>query len=143
MSEVAGPVDDFLKYAKVRRLHLSGFPDLNHQIEDARILAPEAKDAGVEIVRYLDPELPHVSWIARHFWQGVFEFDDNARQAMPDGCYQIRTVAQGDTVAVYLIDTGCGMDDRTASKMFEAFFSTKSWWLRPGLPPLISGLRSC
>jgi len=30
-----------------------------------------------------------------------------------------------DTVAIYLIDTGTGVDDRTASKMFEAFFSTK------------------
>ena len=59
----------------------------------------------------------------------------NAKQAMPDGGQlTVRTVPQGDTVAIHLIDTGCGMDDRTASKMFEAFFSTKPGGSGLGLP---------
>jgi signal transduction histidine kinase len=33
-----------------------------------------------------------------------------------------------------LIDTGCGMDDVTLSKMFEAFFSTKPNGSGLGLP---------
>src|SRR5215210_8103167 len=53
-------LDDFLSYAKVRRLHL-GPSDLNYQIDDVLdFFATEAADAGVEIVRYLDPELPRV-----------------------------------------------------------------------------------
>ena len=43
-------------------------------------------------------------------------------------------VPQGDNVAIHLIDTGRGMDDRTASKMFEAFFSTKPGGSGLGLP---------
>ena len=54
---------------------------------------------------------------------------------MPDGGQLVvRTAAQGDTVAIYLIDTGCGMDERTASRMFEAFFSTKPGGSGLGLP---------
>jgi len=54
---------------------------------------------------------------------------------MPDGGQlTVRTVPQGDTVAIHLIDTGCGMDDRTASKMFDAFFSTKPGGSGLGLP---------
>ena len=37
-------------------------------------------------------------------------------------------------MALHLIDTGCGMDDRTASQMFEAFFSTKPGGSGLGLP---------
>src|SRR4051812_4316748 len=53
-------LDDFLNFAKVRRLQPAP-TDLNHQIDDVLdFFAPEAKEAGVEIVRYLDPELPRV-----------------------------------------------------------------------------------
>ena len=54
---------------------------------------------------------------------------------MPDGGQLVvRTAFEGETVAVYLIDTGIGMDERTASKMFEAFFSTKPGGSGLGLP---------
>jgi signal transduction histidine kinase len=33
-----------------------------------------------------------------------------------------------------LIDTGCGMDQRTASRMFDAFYSTKPRGSGLGLP---------
>ena len=59
----------------------------------------------------------------------------NAKQAMPDGGQlAVRTATHGDTVVIHLIDTGCGMDDHTASKMFEAFFSTKPGGSGLGLP---------
>lgn len=128
-------LDDFLNYAKVRRLQLEP-SDLNHQIEDVlEFFAPEAAEAGIEIVRYLDPELPSVMLDREAFRRALLNLILNAKQAMPDGGQlTVRTVAQGDTVAIHLIDTGCGMDDRTASKMFEAFFSTKPGGSGLGLP---------
>jgi signal transduction histidine kinase len=128
-------LDDFLTYAKVRRLQLEP-SDLNHQIDDVLdFFAPEAKEAGVEIVRYLEPDLPRVMIDRQAFRQALLNLIINAKQAMPDGGQLIvRTAAQGDTVALYVIDTGCGMDDRTASRMFEAFFSTKPGGSGLGLP---------
>jgi signal transduction histidine kinase len=128
-------LDDFLNFAKVRRLHLEP-SDLNHQINDVLdFFAPEALDGGVEVVRYLDPELPRVKIDREAFRQALLNLIINAKQAMPDGGQLVvRTAAQGDTVALYLIDTGCGMDDRTASRMFEAFFSTKPGGSGLGLP---------
>jgi signal transduction histidine kinase len=59
----------------------------------------------------------------------------NAKQAMPDGGQLVvRTSAEGGKVEINLIDTGVGMDDRTLSKMFEAFFSTKPGGSGLGLP---------
>jgi signal transduction histidine kinase len=128
-------LDDFLSYAKVRRLHLQA-SDLNHQIADVLdFFAPEADAAGVEIVRYLDPELPRVLLDREAFRQALLNLILNAKQAMPDGGQLIvRTVAENDSVAVFLIDNGMGMDQHTASKMFEAFFSTKPSGSGLGLP---------
>jgi signal transduction histidine kinase len=54
---------------------------------------------------------------------------------MPDGGQiVVRTAPVDSHVAIYLIDTGHGMDDRTASRMFEAFFSTKPSGSGLGLP---------
>jgi signal transduction histidine kinase len=128
-------LDDFLSYAKVRRLQLEP-SDLNHQIEDVlEFFVPEAEEADIEIIRYLDPQLPRVMLDREAFRRALLNLILNSKQAMPDGGeLVIRTAFEGDTVAVYLIDTGVGMDERTASKMFEAFFSTKPGGSGLGLP---------
>jgi signal transduction histidine kinase len=128
-------LDDFLNFAKVRRLHLEP-SDLNHQIDDVlEFFAPEAAGAGIEVVRYLDPELPRVMLDREAFRQALLNLIINAKQAMPDGGQLVvRTLAHGDKVELHLIDTGCGMDDRTMSRMFEAFFSTKPGGSGLGLP---------
>jgi len=128
-------LDDFLNFAKVRRLNLVP-TDLNHQIADVlEFFAPEAEDAGVEIVKYLDSDLPRVMLDKEAFRQALLNLIINAKQAMPDGGQLvIRTVAEPTTVALDLIDTGIGMDERTAARMFEAFFSTKPGGSGLGLP---------
>ena len=119
----------------MRRLHLEP-SDLNHQIDDVLdFFAPEAADAGVEIVRYLDPELPRVMLDREAFRRALLNLIINAKQAMPEGGQLVvRTAAEGGIVAVHLIDSGCGMDDITLSKMFEAFYSTKPNGSGLGLP---------
>ena len=47
--------------------------------------APEAAAAGVEIVRYLDPELPRVMLDREAFRRALLNLILNAKQAMPDG----------------------------------------------------------
>lgn len=128
-------LDDFLSFAKVRRLQLEP-TDLNHQIDDVlEFFAPEAREAGIEIVRYLDPELPRVMLDREAFRQALLNLIINAKQAMAEGGQLVvRTASHGETVAIVLIDTGCGMDDLTAARMFETFFSTKPGGTGLGLP---------
>ena len=128
-------LDDFLTYAKVRRLQLEP-TDLNHQIDDVLdFFAPEAAEAGVEVLRYLDPDLPRVMLDRKAFRQALLNLIINAKQAMPDGGQLVvRTAAVGPVVEISLIDTGCGMDHNTLSKMFEAFYSTKPNGSGLGLP---------
>lgn len=128
-------LDDFLNYAKVRRVELTP-RNLNEEIADALdFFEPEAEAAGVEIVPYLDPDLPTVRLDREAFRGALTNLLLNAKQAMPDGGQLIvQTRNLGDRAAVYLTDTGVGMDDATASRMFEAFFSTKPGGSGLGLP---------
>jgi signal transduction histidine kinase len=59
----------------------------------------------------------------------------NAQQAMPGGG-QLTVVTRSTPwgVRLDLIDTGCGMDEDTRSKIFRAFYSTKRGGSGLGLP---------
>jgi signal transduction histidine kinase len=128
-------LDDFLHFAKVR--HLQPVPtDLNRELEEVlEFFEPEATADGVELIRYFDPELPSIL-LDREVFRGAFlNLLLNAKQAMPGGGQLVvRTLEVGGSVALYLIDTGCGMDERTAAHMFDAFFSTKPGGSGLGLP---------
>jgi signal transduction histidine kinase len=128
-------LDDFLSFAKLRTLRLEA-TDLNSEIERAlAFFAPKAHESGIEVVTYLDPELPSVSLDAEVFHGALLNLLLNAQQAMPDGGQlTVRTRPSAMGVALELIDTGEGMDDETLSRVFEAFFSTKSQGSGLGLP---------
>jgi signal transduction histidine kinase len=110
--------------------------DLNVEISDALdFFTPEASAAGVELVRYLDPDLPRVLLDSESFRGALFNLLLNAKQAMPDGGQiVVRTSERGGKVVLDVIDTGVGIDDHTAAHMFEAFFSTKAGGSGLGLP---------
>jgi signal transduction histidine kinase len=89
----------------------------------------------VDVVRYLDPDLPRVLLDSEAFRAALLNLLINGVQAMPSGGQLVvRTLAAGDRVIMHLIDTGCGIDDHTAAHMFEAFFSTKPNGSGLGLP---------
>ena len=128
-------LDNFLNFAKVRRLTLEP-TDLNALIaETLDLFEPEARAAGVEIIRYLDPELPRVPLDAESFKGAIINLLLNAKQAMHHGGQiVVRTSTVGGQAVLDLIDNGCGMDEHTAAHMFEAFFSTKPGGTGLGLP---------
>lgn len=128
-------LNDFLRFSKVRRLDLR-MGNLNEQIERVLdLFAPQAREQGVEIVRYLDADLPSIQLNAETLQAALVNLVKNALEAMPDGGqFVARTRMTRSGVALDLIDTGCGMDERTAVKMFEAFYSTKSGGSGLGLP---------
>jgi len=128
-------LDDFLNYAKVRHLDLQP-TDLNAEIAEALdFFDPEAQEAAIELIRYLDPDLPRVMLDREAFRGALLNLILNAKQAMPGGGQLVaRTTATNGKVALYLIDTGCGMNESTASQMFDAFFSTKPGGSGLGLP---------
>lgn len=128
-------LNDFLQFVRAGSLQLEP-TDLNAVVRDfIDFYRPQAQESRVEISPHLDPNLPPVLLDARLFRQVLINLAQNARQAMPDGgVLELQTHVLGDRVALEVIDTGQGMDDKTKAKMFDVFFSTKSHGSGLGLP---------
>lgn len=128
-------LDNFLNFAKVRKLNQEP-SNLNLQVKQAiDFFRPKAAEARIEIVDYLAPDLPTVLLDREAFHGALLNLVLNAQQAMPNGGQLVvRTSSVGDGVALDLIDTGCGMDKETQAKVFDAFFSTKGSGSGLGLP---------
>lgn len=126
---------DFLKFARLRDLEL--LPGCLNEIVD-RVLdmfEPQAREQCVEFFRHLDPALPSIKLDEQTLHAALLNLVKNSLEAMPDGGQLLaRTRLTRNGVALDLIDTGCGMDDQTAMKMFGAFFSTKNGGSGLGLP---------
>lgn len=126
---------DFLKFARLRDLELS--PGSLNEVVD-RVLnffEPQAKQSEIEFIRFLDPALPSIKLDEQTLHAALLNLVKNSLEAMPDGGQLLaRTRLTRQGVALDLIDTGCGMDSKSAMRMFEAFYSTKNGGSGLGLP---------
>lgn len=127
---------DFLRFARMNDLQMSP-GNLNHQINTVlKLYEGPGKRDGIEIVRYLDPDLPAILLHSDSMQAAFMNLVKNAMEAMSasGGQLIVRTFAFPKGVALELIDTGCGMDESNAIRMFEPFYSTKHGGSGLGLP---------
>ena len=130
-----GLLRDFLRFATMHHLEL--LPgDLNEQIETVlRIYQVQADSNGIQIERFLDPDLPAILMHSDSLQAALINLIKNALEAMSDGGQLLaRTYTTRSTVALDLIDTGHGIDDNTVLHMFEPFYTTKDGGSGLGLP---------
>ncbi len=128
-------LNDFLRFARLRNLDLHA-GSLNEQVERVLDLFHlQAQDSGVEVIRFLDADLPSILLEPQTLQAALVNLVKNALEAMPHGGQlEVRTRQTRFGVALDLIDTGCGMDENTAMHMFDAFYSTKNGGSGLGLP---------
>src|SRR5262249_26273207 len=128
-------LNDFLRFARLGQLKREP-ADLNAEITKALdFFQPKADEAKIDVMRYLDPELPTVQLDRETFQAALLNLVLNAQQAMPEGGQLVvRTYELPGAVILDLIDTGCGMEPEVQQKMYEAFFSTKPGGSGLGLP---------
>lgn len=128
-------LDDFLHFARGRRLDLES-TDLNEEVlQVLDFFRPKAVDGNIELSEYLAADLPTVLVDREALHGALLNLMLNAEQAMPDGGQLVvRTYPRADGVGLDLIDSGCGMDAGTREHIFDAFFSTKRGGSGLGLP---------
>jgi signal transduction histidine kinase len=128
-------LNDFLRFARVQNLQLTpgDLNDLTGRV--LNFVAPQAREQGIEIIRYLSPELPIILLDEETLYAALLNMVLNAIQAMPTGgTLTVRSRLTRQGVALDLIDTGCGMNEETALRMFEPFYTTKDGGSGLGLP---------
>lgn len=136
-------LDDFLRFARVRHLDLTP-GSLNEQVNRVLdLFQPQATEQDIDIVRYLDPDLPSILMDEQTMEAALVNLVKNAIEAMPaGGQLTVRTRLTRSGVALDLIDSGRGMDQETAMHMFEAFYSTKDRGSGLGLPMARKGIEA-
>lgn len=130
-----GILDAFLQFARLGELKLQPV-DLGEIVTDfVRFYEAEAAERGIDISPHLAADLPLIQGDSDLLRQVLMNLARNAQQAMPDGgLLELQAYRDGDTVVLEVIDNGIGMDERTRSKMFQAFFSTRQAGSGLGLP---------
>jgi signal transduction histidine kinase len=130
-------LDDFLRYAGLRRLDL-GDVDLNRVIEEtAAFFAPECARAGVDLAFYPDLRLPLVRLDERLTKQALLNLFLNAVQAMegrPGSHLIVRTRLEGEEARVDVIDNGTGIPESVRERVWEVYFSLRKGGTGLGLP---------
>jgi signal transduction histidine kinase len=128
-------LEDFLRFARVQDLRRVP-ADLNGIVDELNdFCEPQSALQGVTMRAQYDPALPPVRLDVDMFKQALLNLIMNAQKAMPDGGeLMLRTRRDGPWAVLDVIDTGCGMDEDLQSKVFNAFFSTRSGGSGLGLP---------
>lgn len=126
---------DFLRFTRMRDLQMTP-GSLNDQLDTVlRMYQAQADKQQVDLIRYLDPDLPSILLHSDSLQAALINLVKNSLEAMEQGGQLIvRTYSTPRGVAMDLIDTGCGMEDNTAIHMFEPFYSTKHGGSGLGLP---------
>ena len=119
--------------------------NLNTVILDAlSILEGHIKKASIELVKCLQPNITKISADPSQISQVIINLTVNAIQAMPDGgTLTIESVGSENGISIILSDTGIGMSEKTKSKLFTPFFTTKDVDEGTGLGlPVVHGIVS-
>lgn len=94
--------------------------------EYADFIKPELEKAGMEIKLNLAESIPNVMIDPKLFKQVFINLAQNSIAAMKEGdTLTAETSLNGDSLVVKIKDTGKGMDEETASRVFEPYFTTK------------------
>jgi signal transduction histidine kinase len=90
------------------------------------MLGHKIKEAGITVVKDLDPTLPTIPAHPAELNQVWTNLIDNAIGAMKTGgTLTVRTSLEDDQVLVEVGDTGEGVPESIRQKIFEPFFTTK------------------
>lgn len=145
VSRLSSILDDFLRYAGIRRLDLRE-ADLNRVVEEVvSFFGPECARAQIEASFFPDRRLPLIPLDERLVKQALLNLLLNAVQAMadlpalPDGSAPVRqlivrTQSEGAQARVDVIDTGPGIPAVWRERVWQVYFSRKKGGSGLGLP---------
>jgi signal transduction histidine kinase len=140
LNKAAALTDQLLSFSRVSKAE-SEVCDINSCLRQTIKMIKKTKAAAMSIKFELAPNLPDVRVSQSQLDQIVMNLVVNAYDAMPDGgeivvrTWKVRLdsvyaeqleLMVGEYVMLELSDNGPGMDEKTRSRVFEPYFTTKS-----------------
>ena len=124
---VQGVLGNYLAFTRLPKPN-RGLLNLNELLDEKLPFMQAAFDQSrIEVHRRFDPTLPAILADPEQLWQVLLNLVQNAVDAMPEGgVLTLATGRIGTDVIVQVADTGSGMTEDQAQKVFLPFFSTKT-----------------
>ncbi len=120
-------IRDYLTFARLPKIVPQ--PHRLHEYLDQKLSLTEEKLAA-DNVRWMKDYDPSIEWVnldPAQMWQVVLNLIRNACEAMPEGGeLKVRTRRDAEDIHIAISDTGGGISDADAAKMFTPFFTTKA-----------------
>ncbi len=119
-------VQEFLGFARPKKPEYQQ-SDVNQSLEAVLTLtAQEARKAGVNVEKRLDPSIGKRSLDEGLLKQAFLNLVLNAIQAMPTGgTLRVASDLRDGMIVVVITDTGVGISEEGRKKLFSPFFTTK------------------
>ncbi len=149
---VAAEIDESLRTmtAEIQRLNkivvdfLFAVRPMNSELREGDIndvlrpllafLRPELSASGIEVVEKLAARLPPAQIDERLLREALLNIVKNAQAAMAaGGTLAVGTVLEGERIRITVRDTGTGIPDDIADKIFEPYFTTRDFGSGLGL----------
>jgi len=120
-------VQGFLKFTRPEEVKLRAIAVRGLVDDVARIVAPEAATAGVQVHVDCPDSVPDISGDSGMLRQALLNLAINACQAMPGGGHLRVTcsAARGRRVEIRVEDTGVGISSENLERIFNLYFTTK------------------
>lgn len=131
-------LNDFLVSARKRELSLS-FENINDYLDGIlELVEPEITENGIALARHYDDLIPKIFIDRDYLKQAVLNLLKNAIEALNDSPVKRIEVTTGydhgtDSVMISVGDSGKGIDEDKAGKIFEPYFTTKEYGTGLGL----------
>jgi signal transduction histidine kinase len=127
-------VVDFLFAMRPMNVELSD-GDLNDVVRGVLdFVQYELETSDIDLSVDLSPSLPKIELDEKYLKQALMNIIKNAIAAMPEGgSLRVWTERRGDEVQLNIADTGVGMSEDVAEKIFEPYFTTKDFGSGIGL----------
>lgn len=127
-------VVDFLFAMRPMNVEL-GDGDLNDVVQGVLdFVQYELESSDIELEVELASRLPRIELDEKYLKQALMNIVKNAIAAMPEGgTLRVWTERSGDEVRLSIADSGVGMSEEVAEKIFEPYFTTKDFGSGIGL----------
>jgi len=127
--QVASIVSRLLTFARKQKPEKK-LVDINHVIEDTLALRAYAMEtSNIEVIRQLEPDLPHTMADLRQLEEVFLNIIVNAETEMKlargGGKLIIKTEKIDEHLCIHFIDDGPGIAEKNLEKIFDPFFTTR------------------
>lgn len=126
VTTLGGLTEEYLAYARFPRPHFEedSVNELVHELAD--FFRPVAARQGLTVRVDVDPSVPMLEIDRGLLRQAILNLVKNGQEALSSGGeLTIASHFDGDAIEISVSDTGAGIPDAVAPRLFEQFFTTK------------------